>query len=290
MEMHQVRYFLAVCEELNFTRAAEKCHVAQPSLTRAIKQLEGELGGDLFRRERPRAILTPLGERIYPRLRQCYDSALSARELAGKFSDRQAAVLNLAMSNSIELGPFLRHVGALASSFGDVDLKIVRGSGPQALEALKAGQAELAVAATIDDAWDRLDRWTLFEEPYELVLGRAHRLAGRDSVAAEDLAGERCLARGHCEQANALDSSLTARGLGTRKHEVGSDADMVALAEAEMGIGLLPASVPSSDGVTRATLAWLDVRRTVCVYAVAGRQRSVAAATFLKMLRAAKWR
>jgi DNA-binding transcriptional LysR family regulator len=51
--MHQVRYFLAVARTLNFTRAAEECNVAQPSLTRAIKLLEGELGGDLFRRERP---------------------------------------------------------------------------------------------------------------------------------------------------------------------------------------------------------------------------------------------
>ena len=53
MEMHQVRYFLAVARMLNFTRAADECNVTQPSLTRAIKQLEAELGGDLFRRERP---------------------------------------------------------------------------------------------------------------------------------------------------------------------------------------------------------------------------------------------
>ena len=68
MEMHQVRYFLAVAEVLNFTRAAEECHVAQPSLTRAIKQLEEELGGDLFRRERPHAQLTELGQRMLPLL------------------------------------------------------------------------------------------------------------------------------------------------------------------------------------------------------------------------------
>jgi DMSO/TMAO reductase YedYZ molybdopterin-dependent catalytic subunit len=55
MEMHQVRYFLAVARLLHFTRAADECHVTQPSLTRAIKQLEDELGGDLFRRERPQA-------------------------------------------------------------------------------------------------------------------------------------------------------------------------------------------------------------------------------------------
>ena len=52
MEMHQVRYFLAVAQELNFSRAAEKCNVSQPSLSRAIQQLEGELGGPLYNRER----------------------------------------------------------------------------------------------------------------------------------------------------------------------------------------------------------------------------------------------
>ena len=82
MEMHQVRYFLAVARTLNFTRAAEECHVAQPSLTRAIRQLEGELGGDLFRRERPQSQLTDLGQRMLPLLKQCYDSAVSARSLA----------------------------------------------------------------------------------------------------------------------------------------------------------------------------------------------------------------
>ena len=72
MEMHQVRYFLAVTRTLNFTRAADECNVTQPSLTRAIKQLEAELGGDLFRRERPAAQLTELGQRMHPLLRQCY--------------------------------------------------------------------------------------------------------------------------------------------------------------------------------------------------------------------------
>jgi len=51
MEMHQVRYFLALCETLNFTRAAESCNVSQPALTRAVHKLEEELGGLLLRRE-----------------------------------------------------------------------------------------------------------------------------------------------------------------------------------------------------------------------------------------------
>ena len=60
MEMHPVRYFLAAAAEPKFIKAAEKCNVSQPSLTRAIKQPERELGGDLFRRERPQAQLCEL--------------------------------------------------------------------------------------------------------------------------------------------------------------------------------------------------------------------------------------
>ena len=61
MEMHQVRYFLALCEELNFARAARRCGVSQPSLTRAIKKLEVEFGGPLFHRDRGGSRLSDLG-------------------------------------------------------------------------------------------------------------------------------------------------------------------------------------------------------------------------------------
>ena len=82
MEMYQVRYFLSVARELNFTRAAEECDVAQPSLSRAIKHLEAELGDELFRRERPQAILTELGHRMLPILTRCFESAAAAQALA----------------------------------------------------------------------------------------------------------------------------------------------------------------------------------------------------------------
>src|SRR5258707_1787308 len=68
--MHQVRYFLTLCQELNFTRAAEKCNVAQPALTRAIKLLEDEFGGLLFHRERARTHLSELGQAVRPYLQE----------------------------------------------------------------------------------------------------------------------------------------------------------------------------------------------------------------------------
>lgn len=103
MEMHQVRYFLAVARLLNFTRAAEECHVAQPSLTRAIKQLEEELGGDLFRRERNLTHLSELGHRMLPLMQQCYDSAQSAKQVATSLKKGAIAPLSIALSQSVNI-------------------------------------------------------------------------------------------------------------------------------------------------------------------------------------------
>jgi DNA-binding transcriptional LysR family regulator len=83
--MHQIRHFLAVVETLNFTQAAEKCHVAQPSLSRAIIKLEEELGGELFRRERGLTHLTELDKLMQPLMSRCYESAAAAKKLAASY-------------------------------------------------------------------------------------------------------------------------------------------------------------------------------------------------------------
>jgi DNA-binding transcriptional LysR family regulator len=290
MEMHQVRYFLAVARTLNFTRAAEECHVAQPSLTRAIKLLEGELGGDLFRRERPHAMLTPLGERMYPLLKQCYDSAQSARALAALINDGEVGALKLAVSSSIELGLIMSHVNELRKSVNEIELKILRGTGPQLVEYLKSGEAELAIAASIGESWDRLDTWKLFDESFDMVFSRAHRLASHEHITLDDLNAERFLLRSHCEKGPDLAAMLRTNGLNAdHRHEVSSDQDLLALLEANIGIGFLPRTVHAPQSLVRLSVDGIELDRTVCLYGVAGRQRTPIAATFMKMLRAAKW-
>ncbi len=66
MELHQIRYLLALSKSLNFTRAAEECNVSQPALSRAISQLEAELGGEMFRRERNLTHITDFGQSVSP--------------------------------------------------------------------------------------------------------------------------------------------------------------------------------------------------------------------------------
>ena len=78
MELHQVRYFLAVATTLNFTRAAEQCNVTQPALTKGVQKLEQELGGQLIHRERQLTQLTDLGKEVLPMLERTLASAASA--------------------------------------------------------------------------------------------------------------------------------------------------------------------------------------------------------------------
>lgn len=91
MHMHQVRYFLALCEEHSFTQAARRCGVAQPSLTRAIKLLEDELGGTLFDRGHQGARLTDLGILVRSDLAQIEQSVAVAKRKAEKFLAARSA-------------------------------------------------------------------------------------------------------------------------------------------------------------------------------------------------------
>jgi LysR family hydrogen peroxide-inducible transcriptional activator len=85
MELHQVRYFLALCKEKNFTRAAKRCGVSQPSLSNAIKRLEQELGGQLFHRDRVNCALSELGRVVRPHLAKLDQCASDARTQAERF-------------------------------------------------------------------------------------------------------------------------------------------------------------------------------------------------------------
>src|SRR5687767_15951449 len=95
MEMQQVRYFVALARTLNFTRAAEQCNVSQPALTRAIQQLEHELGGPLFHRERGNTHLSELGRMMLPYLETVHVQTLAAREQAKAVRKLEKATLKI---------------------------------------------------------------------------------------------------------------------------------------------------------------------------------------------------
>jgi DNA-binding transcriptional LysR family regulator len=290
MEMHQVRYFLATVSELNFTKAAERCNVTQPSLTRAIKQLEDEFGGDLFRRERPQAQLTELGQRLYPLLKQCYESALGARSLAAAVKSGEVGTLKLALSRTISPELITSHLAELSRLFNRLELRLLRGTALEVVELLKTGEAELAIAGDLGDAWDRLDRWPLFSEEFGLIVNARHRLASRANIEVDDLRQERWLRRPYCEHAEATVSLIRSHGLDLEQgYELTSERDLIALLEADLGVTLAPPSISRRATLKHVPIQGVELRRTVYLYAVAGRERTPVASAVLKMLRAADW-
>ena len=290
MEMHQVRYFLAVTRLLNFTRAAEECNVAQPSLTRAIKQLEEEFGQELFRRERNLTHLTEFGRRMTPFLQQCYDSAIAAKTLACSLKKGAVAPLALAISRSVSLSLIVSQLTELSRAFDGLELRFLRGARDDIAEYLKKGEADIALAGPLGEAWDRLESWPLFTERVQVAVSKTHRFAGRNAIDPKDFVDEHLIIRTYCEQTEDFTKFLKAQDVAPSvSHKIVSEQDYLVLLEANLGVGLMPESTMRSNRLTCVPVSGLDLSRSVSVYAVAGRQRSAAASAFIKLLRASDW-
>lgn len=288
MEMHQVRYFLAVSREFNFTRAAAACRVSQPALTRAIKLLEDEFGGELFRRERRLTHLTELGQRMMPILQSCEDSASSAKALAKSMASGGIAPLALAISHSLSLPLLVPTLKELSKSLGGLELILLRGSQEEVAQHLKVGTAELAIAETLDQKWDRFVSWPLFSESYQLACGRHHRFANQCGVEVADLAGESLVMDKSSAATRVFQALLKLHNVRAgATHESETPDDCMAMMAAGIGAGIVPHSAAISANLTRSPINGVALMRSVAAYGVAGRQRSPAGRTLLKLLRSA---
>ena len=290
MEMYQIRYFLVLGETLNFSRAAERCNVTQPSLTRAIKALEVELGGELIRRERSLSHLTDLGDRMLPLLRQCYETAVAAKALASSVKKGALSPISVIVSRSVNLSMFTPYLHELSRAFPGLQLSLRRGSSSEITELLKAGEVELAIAGPLGTSWERLDKYPLFTEPFHVVFNRKHRLSTLTSTNFRDLMSETFLIDIDGELMTNLVQRLNAAGIESiARQRAVTDADLISMLEADLGVAVLPASTALSDLLGRVPVVDLDLTRTVAVYGVAGRRRTLAGNSLLSLLRAAQW-
>jgi DNA-binding transcriptional LysR family regulator len=148
MEMHQVRYFLAVVSHLNFTRAAEELQVAQPSLTRAIQKLESELGGALFRRERRNTHLTELGRTMLPHLKAAFVAAETAKNQAKRLQQKDIGSLSLGVCSGIDARAPAALVVDAARKLANVDISVEVAEISQTDWRRRASRGSSAIAAT----------------------------------------------------------------------------------------------------------------------------------------------
>jgi DNA-binding transcriptional LysR family regulator len=291
MEMHQVRYFLAVAEELNFTRAAETCNVAQPSLTRAIKLLECELGGPLFNRERGNTHLTELGRMIKPHLEEVFQQSQRARDVAEAFSKVERVQLKLGVMCTIAPDQLVGLVFALNHRYPGVELQLLDGSGPELNERLLTGDLEAAIFCTgLVPPDERLNLIPLFREQMMIVLHPDHPLAMQNMISVKDLQGLRYLQRINCEFTGQVSPIMREQDV---KVEVvyRSDRDdwILSMVASGFGYGFMPQSCVTHPNVVARPLVDPEIFRLVNLATVRGRQYSPAVGALVREAMRSKW-
>ena len=205
MEMHQVRYFVTLAEELNFTRAAIRCNVSQPALTRAIRQLEQELGGTLIRRERLNTHLTELGLVMRSYFVDIIERADAAKKHATDLRKGQREQLRLGVMCTIAPDPLLKLVNALRDKYPDVDLELTDARASDLEQLLRSEKLDVAIYCRPDHVDERMHYLPVFHERMMIVLHPGHRLAERDLLRIEDLQQENYLNRANCEYNESLE-------------------------------------------------------------------------------------
>jgi len=156
---------------------------------------------------------------------------------------------------------------------------------------LKSGEAELAISADLGEGWERLERWALFTEQFELMLNAKHPLASRSSIEVDELRQERWLRRAYWEHFKQAMSLIRSHNLNVDQgYGLTSEHDLITLLEAGLGIAFVPRSTSCPETLKQLPVKGVEFHRTVYLYGVAGRQRTATASAVLKMLRAADWK
>jgi LysR family transcriptional regulator, hydrogen peroxide-inducible genes activator len=290
MEMHQIRYFLAVCETLNFTRAAEQCNVSQPALTRAIQKLEEELGGLLFRRERHLTHLTDLGRLVRPQLEQVWSQTEAAKTTARGFLKLDSAPLNVGVMCTI--GP-MRGIGFVTEFWRTnrgIELTLHEGVPGRLGELLRGGEIDVAVMAQAEPFEERFDVRPLYRERFVVAFPPGHRFAGQNAVRMADVDGESYLVRHNCEYLDELRAARQERGVEVRYAYRSEREDWIqTMVMAGIGICFMPEFSVVLPGLQTRPLVDPEVYREVALVTVAGRRFSPAAAAFVRAARTYEW-
>jgi len=290
MELYQVRYFLALCETLNFTRAAERCNVSQPSLTRAIQNLEAEFGGPLFHRERQRTHLTELGRLMQPYFEQVRQQADAARSLAKSFVKLENVPLKVGVMCTIGPHMLVDLFGRFRERYPEVEIELSDAPGVALSEMLLAGGIEVGLFGLPEGIDDRLHALPLFDERFVIAVSDSHRFAHLDSVRCVELADEPYVNRTNCEFAVYARGVL--RELGVQvKVVLRSDRDdwVQAIIAAGFGFGFFPEFAVTLPSLQRRPLIEPQMTRTICLVTVRGRPHSPAVGAFVRTARSLRW-
>jgi len=288
MELHQIRYFVAVAESGNFTRAAERSHVSQPSLSQQIINLEKELRHKFFHRLGRRAVLTEAGATFLIRAKQILAGVDDAtRELSdGLLLDRRIVVGAIPT-----VAPYLlpQLIGRCRTEFPNLVIQVREDFRTELIRGVIDGELDLALTSLpVKDP--RVSVEPIFTEPLLLLVGRQHPLSKKISVTAKDLADQTFVLLGesssltHQIQRFCGDHDFEPR-IAYRCAQIATVKELVGLG---LGISILPQVCRAKDdrnSLVYKRLSGREPEREVAVIRHLQRYQSRGAEQFLGALR-----
>jgi len=253
MTLTELKYIVAVARERHFGRAAEACHVSQPTLSVAVKKLEEELDVKLFERGANEVSTTPLGEQIVRQAQQVIEQAAAIREIAKTGKDPVSGLLRLGVIYTV--GPYLLPdlVRQAIERVPQMPLVLQENFTARLLDMLRTGDLDCAILAEpFPDTG--LAVAPLYDEPFLAAVPRTHPMAARESITAEELKNETMLllGTGHCFRDHVLEvcpeyARFSSGAEGIRKSFEGSSLETIKYMVASgMGVTVVPRlSVPA---------------------------------------------
>lgn len=284
MEMHQVRYFVALCETLNFTRAAERCNVTQPSLTRAIQLLEFELGGPLFNRERNQTHLSELGRLMEPHLREIMDQTGSARAKAKGFMALKAAKLKLGVARGVTLELIEDTLKRFLASYPDTEIAMHDDRPGELREALRRGDFEVVVLPQRPHDLDDLHYYPMGEDRLFAVLPPTHRLANQAEIELAELAGEPLIVGDGCAFWDAAERAFRELGHTVTPRAIAGRIEwLFELVAAGVGVGVAAHHAELPQGLLSRPVAGAALAREINLTTKRGRLYSPPVKAFVDL-------
>jgi len=271
MELNQIRYFLHLADTLNFTEAAMRSGVSQPTLTRAIQRLEQELGGTLVYRDGKDSRLTALGRDIRAEFTAIADSEQRVRAISLNRVRGRRETLALGIVNTIApalMTGFASHALQQMPMLELVFRPITRDEG---LERLLNGQIDgcFCTDPTVEN--NKIATLELFSERLLLAMAEGHGLANRTSVSLADLSEQPYLDRLQCEFRSRVQNHLNERDVIMIPRLRSDREDLIQQAVAEgAGVCMLPERSAIVGGITLRPVDTLDLTRTVAFQSISG--------------------
>lgn len=290
MEMNQIRYFLKAGQTLNFTRAAEQCGVSVPSLSRGIRQLEEELGGQLFRRERHLTHLTDLGRLMLEHFSVMSRAADAAKRDAKDYTALARSRLKLGVFASIGADVLTDYLRTLRKQAPELELHIWEANCEELEAALLGGEVDIALTSS-PELDERIRMTPLFREAFYISFAPGHRFSRMNAVPMRELDGEDYVKRLHCE----FPSNLARLGVAKPYNDVnvryvGEREDWIqSLVRAGLGCAVMPENLPLLPGLEMRPLVDPEVFRQISLATVAGRPHSPPVAAAVAAAQRCSW-